>query len=74
MAEQRSREGQQPGNYRLERLLVFIIPPPSLREKVPELPAEVEQVIMTALAKDPWQRYPTVQEFAIALERAGQAV
>ncbi len=50
----------------------LMTPPPSLREKVPQLPAEVEQVIMTALAKDPRQRYPGVQEFAAALERASQ--
>ncbi|HET7638381.1 MAG TPA: serine/threonine-protein kinase, partial [Ktedonobacteraceae bacterium] len=36
-----------------------IQPPPSLREKVPGLSPQVEQVIMRALAKDYHQRYPT---------------
>jgi hypothetical protein len=47
-----------------------IQPPPSLREKVPGLSPQVEQVIMRALAKDYHQRYPGVQEFALALEQA----
>jgi serine/threonine protein kinase len=47
-----------------------IQPPPSLREKVPGLSPLVEQVIMRALAKDYHQRYPTIQEFALALEQA----
>src|SRR5258708_15955856 len=49
-----------------------IQPPPSLREKVPGLSPQVEQVIMRALAKDYHQRYPTIQEFALALEQASQ--
>jgi|GEM_PF-639674 len=44
--------------------------PLSLREKVPSLSPEIENVVMTALAKDPDQRFPTVRDFAIALERA----
>jgi len=44
--------------------------PSSLREKIPSLSPEIEDVIMTALAKDPDQRFPTVRDFAIALERA----
>jgi len=34
--------------------------PPSLCEKVPELPIEIEQIIMTALSKDPQQRFASV--------------
>jgi cation transport ATPase len=45
-------------------------PPPSLRAKVPDLPAEVEQVLMTALAKDPKARFGSVQAFANALKQA----
>jgi len=45
-------------------------PPPSLREKVPTIPTDVEEVVMKALSKDPKQRFPSVQEFANALERA----
>jgi WD40 repeat protein len=44
--------------------------PPSLREKVPELPSAIEEVVMKALAKDPLHRFDTVQSFAIALEQA----
>jgi WD40 repeat protein/serine/threonine protein kinase len=47
-----------------------LVAPPPLREKVPELPAEVETVIMKALSKEPEQRYPTVRAFASALEQA----
>ncbi len=44
--------------------------PPSLREKIPTIPADVEQVVMTALAKDPQQRFGSVKAFANALEQA----
>jgi len=46
--------------------------PPSLREKVPNITAEVEQVILRALAKEPEQRFATIQEFATALEEVYQ--
>jgi WD40 repeat protein len=45
-------------------------PPPSLRALSPELPAEVEAVVLRVLAKDPQQRFPSVQNFARALEQA----
>jgi serine/threonine protein kinase len=48
-------------------------PPPSLREKVPGISPLVERVIMRALAKDYHQRFPGVQDFANALERAGNS-
>ena len=48
-------------------------PPPSLREKVPGISPPVEQVIMRALAKDYHQRFPGVQDFANALEQAGNS-
>jgi WD40 repeat protein/serine/threonine protein kinase len=44
--------------------------PPPLRELSPELPAEVEAVVLKALAKDPQQRFASVQNFARALEQA----
>ncbi len=50
-----------------------ITPPPSLREKLPELPTAIEEVILKALAKDPKQRFPTVWEFALALLQAYQS-
>jgi hypothetical protein len=46
--------------------------PPPLREKDPSLPQAVEDVVLKALAKDPQQRYVSVQLFAQAFERAGQ--
>jgi FHA domain len=46
-------------------------PPPSLRQKVPTTPAEVEEVVLTALEKDPQKRFASVQAFATALEQAG---
>jgi serine/threonine protein kinase len=44
--------------------------PPSLCEKVAGLLPAVEQVVLKALAKDPQQRYPSITDFADALERA----
>jgi predicted ATPase/serine/threonine protein kinase/DNA-binding NarL/FixJ family response regulator len=49
------------------------VPPPSLAEKVPTIPAVVEQVVLKALAKDPKSRFACVQDFALALERACSA-
>ena len=48
------------------------VPVPSLRQKLPTLPPAVEQVLLTALAKDPHQRYTSVQAFVNALEAAIQ--
>ena len=47
-----------------------MMPPASLRGKVPALSPELEQVVMAALAKDPRQRFASVQGFAAALEQA----
>ena len=46
--------------------------PPPLLEKMPLLSPAVEQVVMTALAKDPRKRFESVQAFASALEEAYQ--
>ena len=48
------------------------MPPPSLCEKVSTISPDVEQVVLTALAKDPKQRFGSVLAFAIALEQASQ--
>jgi eukaryotic-like serine/threonine-protein kinase len=45
--------------------------PPS--EVVPGLPAALDRVIMTAIAKEPEQRYQTAEEFRAALGRVLQA-
>lgn len=47
--------------------------PPLLEEKVSTIPASIEYVVMRALAKDPEQRFPSVQAFAHALEEAGES-
>jgi serine/threonine protein kinase len=49
-----------------------VVPPPPLREKVPTIPPDVEQVVMMALAKEPKERFGSVQAFANALEQASQ--
>ncbi len=46
--------------------------PPSLREMLPDLPPMVEACILKALAKDPCDRFATVQEFVTTLELACQ--
>jgi serine/threonine protein kinase len=48
------------------------MPPPSLRERMPAIPPEVEQGVLQALAKDPKARFASVAEFASALEHASQ--
>ncbi len=47
-----------------------VAPPPPLREKLPGISPDVEHVVMTALAKDPQQRFGSVLAFAKALEQA----
>lgn len=44
-------------------------PVPSVREKVPNLPEDLDEIVKKALAKDRAERYPTAGEFQIALER-----
>src|SRR5438270_6014478 len=51
----------------------LLLPPPSLREKVPTIPYEVEQIVLTALKKDPNERFASVRDFATSLEKASRA-
>jgi serine/threonine protein kinase len=44
--------------------------PPSLCERLPDLPQAVEDAVFGALAKDPQARFVSVQDFAEALENA----
>ena len=44
--------------------------PPSLCQRNPSIPLAVEHVIARALAKDPRNRFPSIEEFAEALEEA----
>ncbi len=49
-----------------------LVPPPSLRNKIPTISPLIEQVVMTTLAKDPKERFGSVKAFATALEQAFQ--
>jgi hypothetical protein len=44
--------------------------PPSLVKQVPEVPQGVEEVLFKAMAKDPKDRFASMQAFAIALQQA----
>ena len=44
--------------------------PPPLRQFVPSIPPDVEQVVLTALAKDIKNRFATIEAFSNALTRA----
>ena len=48
------------------------VPPPALHEKNSTISPAVEQVVLRALAKDPQQRFASIEAFAMALERAAQ--
>src|SRR5215471_10747144 len=66
--------GERPFEGSVSELIAqqLSMPPPSLRERVPTIPAEVEQVVLRALAKDPKARFASVADFATALERASK--
>src|SRR5947209_15626653 len=49
------------------------VPPPSLQAKFSTISPGVEQAVLTALAKDPKQRFASVQTFAAALAQAYQS-
>src|SRR2546425_563629 len=57
--------GERPFSGLLPELAVkqVLAPPPALSEKVPTLPAGVNHVALQALAKDPAQRFASVQAF-----------
>ena len=48
--------------------------PSSLRERVPAIPTEVEQVVLRALAKDPKARFASVADFAQPWSRPATSV
>lgn len=47
-----------------------LVPPVPPRSYNPSIPPEVEHVILQALAKDPAQRFPSIEAFAAAFEEA----
>jgi serine/threonine protein kinase len=46
--------------------------PPALRDQLSTIPSAVESVVLKALAKDPKDRWASVQTFATALEQASR--
>ena len=48
--------------------------PPLIRELVPEVPAAVERVVLTALDKSPNRRFKTMLDFTLEFEEACQPV
>src|SRR5260221_2848942 len=66
--------GQRPFNASpLEIAMQHIsAPPPPLHEQIADILPSIEETVMRSLAKDPQQRFASVQDFATALERAYQ--
>ncbi len=67
--------GERPFNGPLTEVVTqqLSTSPPSLRAKVPEISPDLEEAVMMALAKDPHERFATVEAFAYALEQSTQA-
>jgi serine/threonine protein kinase len=49
-----------------------VAPPRSLRDQVPSIETAVEKVVLRALAKDPKERFPSIEAFASAFRDACQ--
>jgi len=66
--------GERPFEGSVSELIAqqLSITPPSLHERVPAIPPEIEQVVLRVLAKDPKARFASVADFARALELASQ--
>ncbi|MEV6275264.1 serine/threonine-protein kinase [Nocardia sp. NPDC051832] len=65
--------GQQPFPRKDQAAVIgahLSAPPPSPRDRRPELPAALDAVIATAMAKSPQDRYPTCTELAEAAAQA----
>jgi len=60
------------GSYMAVAVQHLQAPPPPMREKMPTISPDVEMVVLRALAKDPNQRFGSVQAFANAFEQACQ--
>jgi eukaryotic-like serine/threonine-protein kinase len=64
----------QPGSNRALREAIVEVMPPALRERIderalgPQMTAELDAIVRTALQKHPARRYPTAREFADAIE------
>jgi ABC-type transport system substrate-binding protein/serine/threonine protein kinase len=68
--------GERPFEGSVSELIAqqLSMPPSSMRERVPTIPSEIDQVVLRALAKDPKERYTSVADFSTALEQASQRV
>src|SRR5579859_4703705 len=66
--------GQRPFSGSFTELCMqhMFAPVPALRAKGSSIAPEVEEVIMTALAKDPKERFASIAAFATALEQAAK--
>jgi ABC-type transport system substrate-binding protein/serine/threonine protein kinase len=66
--------GEQPFEGSVSELIAqqLSMPPLPLHERMPAIPAEVEQVVLRTLAKDPKARFASVAAFSKALEQASQ--
>jgi len=66
--------GERPFEGSVSELIAqqLSMPPLPLRERMPAIPAEVEQVVLHALAKDPKARFASVAALSAALEQASQ--
>jgi serine/threonine protein kinase len=64
--------GERPFQGSMTEVLAkqIAVPPVPLRAKVPTLSAEIEQVVLTALEKDPQQRFGSVKAFVNALRQS----
>jgi len=51
---------------------VIMDPVPSLKERMPDVPDELDQILQKALAKEAGDRFATAEEFANELERFGK--
>jgi serine/threonine protein kinase len=62
------------GSYTEVAIQHSVTQPPPLREHLPTLSPDVEHVVLTALAKQPEERFASVSAFATALELASQGM
>jgi serine/threonine protein kinase len=51
----------------------LLLSPPTLTSHVPEISPGVEHVVLRALSKDPYRRFPHIQDFSQAFEQAVQS-
>jgi serine/threonine protein kinase len=68
--------GERPFNGTLTEIVTqqLSTPPPSLHAKVPAISPDLEEAVMMALAKNPHDRFVSVEAFAHALEQSNQAI